>query len=86
VLHLAIEHRDYRPAWLPGQPLARVAADQNINMRINVQYKLLHGLDFFGDQVQTPVLLVVGLLALLLLLVGVKWRGARRAEAAAAAS
>ncbi len=86
VLHLAIEHRDYRPAWLPGQPLARVAADQNINMRINVQYKLLHGLDFFGDQVQTPVLLVVGLLALLLLLVGVKWRGTRRAEAAAAAS
>jgi hypothetical protein len=86
VLHLAIEHRDYRPEWLPGQPLARVAADQNINMRINIQYKLLHGLDFIGDQVQAPVLLVVGLLALLLMLVGVKWWQARRAEAAAATS
>jgi hypothetical protein len=82
VLHLAVEHRDYRPAWLPDRPLAQVAADQNINMRINVQYKLLHGLDFFGDDVHAPVLLVGGLLVLLVLLVGVRWWQARRVEAA----
>jgi hypothetical protein len=85
VLHLAVEHRDYRPQWLPGQPLARVAADQNINMRVNIQYKLLHGLDFFGDHVQAPAFLIVGLLALLLVLVGTRWWQARRAEIAAAA-
>ncbi len=84
VLHLAIEHRDYRPAWLPGQPLARVAADQNTSARINIQYKLLHGLDYFGDRAQAPTLLVVGLLALLLVLVGLKWWQTRRAAAAAA--
>lgn len=84
-LHLAVEHRDYRPQWLPGQSLARVATDENINMRINVQYKLLHGLDFFGDRVQVPALLVAGLLALLLVLVGTRWWQARRAEVAAAA-
>jgi hypothetical protein len=84
VLHLAIEHRDYRPQWLPGQPLARVAADQITTARINIQYKLLHGLDFFGDRVQVPALLVVVLLTLLLVLMGMRWWQARRAEVATA--
>ena len=84
VLHQAIQHRDYTARWLHGQPYAQMAADQNATLRINVQYKLLHGFDFFGDQVRTPAPLVVVLLTLLLVLVGVKWWQARRAEGAAA--
>ena len=84
VLHLVVEHRDYRAGWLAGEPLLRVAADENLNMRNAIRYKLGHGLDFFGDRIQAPAGLLVGLLALLLLLVVVRWRQARAAEAAPA--
>jgi len=85
VLHQVIQHRDYRPAWLAGEPLLRLAADENLNMRNNIRYKLAHGMDFFGDRLDAPAVLVAGLLALLLLLVAVKWWQARAAEAAPAA-
>jgi len=76
VLHLAVEHRDYLLLWTLGKRMGRTAADENINMRINVQYQLLHNLAFFGDQLRAPAVLVAGLLALLLVLVVVKWRQA----------
>jgi hypothetical protein len=85
VLHQAIQHRDYTTLWLRGQRYAQLAADQNTTMRMSIQYKLLHDVDFWGDQIHPPAALMVGLLALLLLLVGVKWWQARRADAAIAA-
>ena len=85
VLHLLILHRDYTARWLRGEPYARLAADENVNMRLNIQYKLLHDVDFFGDRIQPQVPLVVGLLVLLLALSALKWWQARRVETATAA-
>ncbi|HTX65862.1 MAG TPA: hypothetical protein VMD31_08825 [Opitutaceae bacterium] len=83
-LHLAVEHRDYRPRLLAGEPLLRLAADENLNMRNNIRYQLAHGMEFIGDRLNVPAALVAALLALLLVLVAIKWRQARAAEAAAA--
>ena len=74
VVHQAVQHRDYVTLWLRGAPYAQLAANENVNMRINIQYQLLHGLVFFGDQVRVSAFLVVGLLAFLLLLVAAQWR------------
>ena len=82
MLQQFVQHRDYRPQLLAGKPLLQLAADENLNMRNNIRYQLLHGLNFFSDQIRVPVGLVVALLVLLLVLVAVKWRQVSRAESA----